>query len=69
MISTKWSRHTLTSLPVRSCCVPAPASPIIRAIFAALIGPEEAEKIQVVSNEVDVRPDGKFSIVYKHPDS
>lgn len=48
-------------------------TPIIRSIFSNLIGEEEANKIDVISNEVnftDPEKQGKtWELVYRHPDS
>merc|ERR1711939_610765 len=43
--------------------------PIIRAILENLLGPEDAARMEIVANEVDVQPDGKFSIRFRHPES
>ncbi len=47
-------------------------TPIIRAIFSNLIGQEEADKIDVISNEVNFTDKEKkgetWEIVYRHPD-
>ncbi|UZJ52896.1 hypothetical protein CBS101457_002216 [Exobasidium rhododendri] len=47
--------------------------PIIRSIFSNLIGEEEANKIDVVANDVkftDPEKEGKtWELVYRHPDS
>lgn len=46
--------------------------PIIRSIFSNLIGEEEANKIDVVANDVkftDPEKEGKtWELVYRHPD-
>ncbi|EMD32203.1 hypothetical protein CERSUDRAFT_88125 [Gelatoporia subvermispora B] len=44
-------------------------APLIRAVLSNLIGDEEAKNIEIVSNEVDVYPDGKWEIKYRHPTS
>lgn len=43
--------------------------PIIRAILENLLGPEDAARMEIVANEVDVKPDGKFEILFRHPES
>ena len=47
-------------------------TPIIRAIFSNLIGEEEANNIDVISNEVNFTDKEKkgdtWEIVYRHPD-
>lgn len=42
-------------------------APLIRAVLSNLIGDEEAQKIEIVSNEVAIHPDGKWDILYRHP--
>ncbi|KAI0918473.1 hypothetical protein AcV5_002458 [Taiwanofungus camphoratus] len=44
-------------------------APLIRAVLSNLIGDEEAQKIEIVSNEVAIHPDGKWDILYRHPSS
>ncbi|KAL1948673.1 hypothetical protein VTO73DRAFT_10479 [Trametes versicolor] len=44
-------------------------APLIRAVLSNLIGEEDAKEIEIVSNEVDVQPDGKWEIKYRHPTS
>ncbi|KAL1948675.1 hypothetical protein VTO73DRAFT_10481 [Trametes versicolor] len=44
-------------------------APLIRAVLSNLIGEENAKEIEIVSNEVDVQPDGKWEIKYRHPTS
>ncbi|KAI0659964.1 HAD-like domain-containing protein [Cubamyces menziesii] len=44
-------------------------APLIRAVLSKLIGEEEAKEIEIVSNEVDIHPDGKWEIKYRHPTS
>lgn len=46
--------------------------PIIRSIFENLVGKEEADRIEIIANEVDLsRGDGpgQWSIKYRHPES
>ena len=43
--------------------------PIIRSILENLLGPEDAARIEIVANEVQVQADGKFSIQFRHPES
>ena len=38
--------------------------PIIRALLTDLVGPT-AEQIRIVSNDVEIRGDGKWEIVYR----
>jgi len=44
-------------------------APLIRAVLSNLIGDEEAKNIEIVSNDVDIHPDGKWEIKYRHPSS
>lgn len=44
-------------------------APLIRAVLSKLIGDEEAEKIEIVANDAEVQPDGKWEIKYRHPTS
>ena len=42
-------------------------APIIRATLSNYIGDEEAKEIEIISNDVDILPDGKWRIKYRHP--
>ena len=42
-------------------------APLIRAVLGSLIGEEDANKIDIVSNDVNIHPDGKWEIQYRHP--
>jgi len=44
-------------------------APLIRAVLSNLIGEEDAKDIEIISNDVDVYPDGKWAIKYRHPSS
>ncbi|EPQ50908.1 hypothetical protein GLOTRDRAFT_118248 [Gloeophyllum trabeum ATCC 11539] len=44
-------------------------APLIRAVLSALIGDDEAQEIEIISNDVDVKPDGSWAIKYRHPTS
>ncbi|PIL30159.1 hypothetical protein GSI_07737 [Ganoderma sinense ZZ0214-1] len=44
-------------------------APIIRAVLSNLIGEEDSNTIEIVSNEVEVHEDGTWSIKYRHPTS
>ncbi|KAI0367417.1 hypothetical protein BV20DRAFT_1045630 [Pilatotrama ljubarskyi] len=44
-------------------------APLIRAVLSNLIGEEDAKEIEIVSNEVEVHPDGTWEIKYRHPTS
>jgi len=43
--------------------------PIIRSIFENLIGPTDAASLDIISNDVNIKPDGHFNLVFRHPDS
>ncbi|KAH7929954.1 hypothetical protein BV22DRAFT_1109561 [Leucogyrophana mollusca] len=43
-------------------------APVIRAVLEELLG-DDAKDIEIISNDVDVQPDGKWSIKYRHPTS
>jgi 2-hydroxy-3-keto-5-methylthiopentenyl-1-phosphate phosphatase len=43
--------------------------PIIRSILNNLLGEEAATKIDIIANGVNIKPDGHFDIVYRHPES
>lgn len=43
--------------------------PIIRSILENLLGPEDASRMEIIANGVDVKQDGKFEIVFRHPES
>jgi 2-hydroxy-3-keto-5-methylthiopentenyl-1-phosphate phosphatase len=42
-------------------------APLIRAVLSKHIGEEEANEIEIISNDVDILPDGKWRIKYRHP--
>jgi 2-hydroxy-3-keto-5-methylthiopentenyl-1-phosphate phosphatase len=42
-------------------------APLIRAVLSNLIGDEDAKDIDIISNDVDIHPDGKWTIKYRHP--
>jgi len=44
-------------------------TPIIRAVLSKHIGDEEAAKIDIISNDVNEKPDGSWEIQYRHPSS
>lgn len=44
-------------------------APLIRAVLSKLIGDEEAAKIEIIANDVEVREDGSWEIKYRHPSS
>ncbi|KDQ52166.1 hypothetical protein JAAARDRAFT_163079 [Jaapia argillacea MUCL 33604] len=43
--------------------------PLIRAVLSSLLGDEDAKNIEIISNDVEIEPDGKWSIKYRHPSS
>ena len=44
-------------------------APIIRAVLSKLIGEEDAQTIEIISNDVNLKGDGKhhWNIQYRHP--
>jgi len=42
-------------------------APLIRAVLARQLGEEEAAQIDIIANDVDTFPDGKWEIKYRHP--
>jgi len=42
-------------------------APFIRAVLSKHIGDEEAKEIEIISNDVEIQPDGKWQIKYRHP--
>ena len=42
-------------------------APLIRAVLSKHIGDEEAKEIEIISNDVEIYPDGKWQIKYRHP--
>ncbi|GAA5981755.1 hypothetical protein JCM10908_004594 [Rhodotorula pacifica] len=43
--------------------------PIIEAIFANLVGKEDAAKIDIIANDADISTDGSWKIKFRHPES
>lgn len=44
-------------------------APLIRAVLSKHIGDKEANEIEIISNDVEIQPDGKWQIKYRHPSS
>jgi len=44
-------------------------APIIRAVLSNLLGENDAKDIDIISNDVEIDSDGKWSIKYRHPTS
>ncbi|KAF5343434.1 hypothetical protein D9758_011835 [Tetrapyrgos nigripes] len=44
-------------------------APTIRAVLSNLVGDEAASEIDVISNDVEIKEDGKWEIKYRHPSS
>lgn len=44
-------------------------APLIRAVLSNLIGEEDAKTIDIISNDVDLGPDGSWHIKFRHPTS
>lgn len=42
-------------------------APLIRAVLSNLIGEEEAQHIEIISNDVKINEDGSWKIQYRHP--
>ena len=42
-------------------------TPIIRAVLSALVGEEDAARIEIISNDVKFDDDGRWRIQYRHP--
>jgi 2-hydroxy-3-keto-5-methylthiopentenyl-1-phosphate phosphatase len=42
-------------------------APTIRAVLSNLVGDEAASEIDVISNDVEIKEDGKWDIKYRHP--
>jgi len=42
-------------------------TPIIRAALSNLLGEEAAKDIDIVSNDVDIQPNGQWKIKFRHP--
>lgn len=43
--------------------------PIIRALLKELVGEDAVQNIEIISNDVEVKEDGLWHIVYRHPES
>ncbi|KIY53260.1 hypothetical protein FISHEDRAFT_33720 [Fistulina hepatica ATCC 64428] len=43
--------------------------PTIRAVLENVLGKDEANKIDIISNDVEIDADGKWRIKYRHPSS
>ena len=44
-------------------------APLIRAVLSNLVGEEAANEIDIIANDVNISPDGKWEIQYRHPSS
>ncbi|KAK7041442.1 hypothetical protein VNI00_009308 [Paramarasmius palmivorus] len=44
-------------------------TPTIRAVLSNLVGEEAAKEIEIISNDVDLHPDGTWTIKFRHPSS
>ena len=42
-------------------------APFIRAVLSKHIGDEEANEIEIISNDVEIQPNGMWQIKYRHP--
>ena len=43
-------------------------APLIRGVLSNLIGEDDAKTIDIISNEVDIKSDGSWSIKFRHPE-
>ncbi len=43
-------------------------APIIQAVLSKHVGEEAAKEIEIVANDVEVGPDDKWNIKFRHPD-
>jgi hypothetical protein len=43
-------------------------APLIRAVLSKLIGDEEASKIEIIANDVQIEENGHWEIKYRHPE-
>ncbi|KAL4079731.1 HAD-like domain-containing protein [Scleroderma citrinum] len=57
------------SMDIPVVIVSSGMEPVIRAVLSVQVTPEEAAEIDIISNDVDVHPDGTWSIKYRHPTS
>ncbi|KAF9066665.1 HAD-like domain-containing protein [Rhodocollybia butyracea] len=44
-------------------------TPTIRAVLTNLVGEDSANEIEIISNDVDLNPDGTWEIKFRHPTS
>ncbi|KAF8878715.1 HAD-like domain-containing protein [Infundibulicybe gibba] len=44
-------------------------APVIRAVLSNLVGEQDAGDIEIIANDVEVHPDGKWDIKFRHPSS
>ncbi|KIJ38472.1 hypothetical protein M422DRAFT_33255 [Sphaerobolus stellatus SS14] len=44
-------------------------APLIRAVLSNLVGEEDADKVEIISNDVKVNEDGRWKIQFRHPTS
>lgn len=42
-------------------------APLIRAVLSKLIGDDESAKIEIIANDVVLKPEGKWEIQFRHP--
>lgn len=40
-------------------------TPTIRAVLTNLVGEESANEIEIISNDVDIKPDGTWEIKFR----
>jgi hypothetical protein len=58
--------HTIELLLILRVYLCSGMEPLIRALLANLVG-DDASDIEIISNSVDVREDGSWSLKFRHP--
>lgn len=59
----KWCKEN--DIPI--VIVSSGMTPIIRAVLSKHIGEEEAQTVDIISNDVNLKADGSWEIQYRHP--
>lgn len=68
IIVSRWVLHACRISPTYlTLSYPSGMAPIIRAVLSNLVGDEAAQEIDIIANDADVQPDGKWSIKFRHP--
>jgi 2-hydroxy-3-keto-5-methylthiopentenyl-1-phosphate phosphatase len=42
-------------------------APLIRVVLSNLLGDAAADEIEIIANDVNIFPDGKWEIKFRHP--